>query len=320
MKHLENFTIIIPCINFKDVKKSLINIRKLYKTVKIIVCLNQKMKPTKDRNLYFINTKAKGIGEKRNLAVKKAKTKYLAFIDSDAYPSKGWLESNQKLIENKKIGIIAGPHIDPIKQTLEESIIGQVKKSFIITMNPSLQKKNQEKKRFVSFMPSCNWIMKKKNFLKFGCMNPNMRRNEDWDFVYNKMAKNDYKILYNPKSKIYHENYNIIHFIKKRFLYGFYMMPILKKININNLYFLIPLIFSIFLISFPLVHFSEMYKQLYISTILVYFLIVLFESFRVSKNIFLSPLVFLIMIFGNIAPGFGILIGIFNINIKELEV
>ena len=31
-----------------------------------------------------------------------AKTKYLAFIDSDAYQSKGWLESNLKLIENKK--------------------------------------------------------------------------------------------------------------------------------------------------------------------------------------------------------------------------
>ena len=148
MKHLENFTIIIPCIRFNDVKKSLINIRKVYKTVKIIVCLNEKINKTKDKNLYFIQTTAKGIGKKRNLAVKKAKTKYLAFIDSDAYPSNGWLESNVKLINNKQIGIIAGPHTDPNKQTFEEKIIGQIKKSFIITMNPHLQKKNIIKKKF----------------------------------------------------------------------------------------------------------------------------------------------------------------------------
>ena len=73
MKHLENFTIIIPCIRFNDVKKSLINIRKVYKTVKIIVCLNEKINKTKDKNLYFIQTTAKGIGKKRNLAVRKQK-------------------------------------------------------------------------------------------------------------------------------------------------------------------------------------------------------------------------------------------------------
>ena len=208
MNSLENFTVIIPCINFKDVKKSLINIRKIYKTVKIIVCLNQKVNKTKDKNLNFIYTNLKGIGAKRNLAVKNAKTKYLAFIDSDAYPATEWLECNLKLLKNKKIGIIAGPHIDPIKQNFGEKIIGQVKKSFIITMNPGLQKKSDKKNKFVSFMPSCNWIMSKKNFLDFGCMDANMRRNEDWDFVYNRMAKTDFKILYNPKSTIYHENYN----------------------------------------------------------------------------------------------------------------
>ena len=44
MKVLKNFTIIIPCINFKDVEKSIVNIRKIYAHVKIIVCLNEKIK------------------------------------------------------------------------------------------------------------------------------------------------------------------------------------------------------------------------------------------------------------------------------------
>ena len=128
MKVLNNFTIIIPCINFKDVEKSINNIRKIYNKVKIIVCLNQNSKRKKDKNLKLIVTNLKSIGAKRNLAVKSAKTKYLAFIDSDAYPAEKWLENNLIYLKKKNIGIIAGPHIDPKIQNLSESLVGQVKK------------------------------------------------------------------------------------------------------------------------------------------------------------------------------------------------
>ena len=60
----------------------------------------------------------------------------------------------------------------------------------------SIQKKKSSKPKIVSFMPSCNWIMKKKNFLKFGYMDGNMLRNEDWDFVFNRMKKKKFKLLF----------------------------------------------------------------------------------------------------------------------------
>ena len=53
----------------------------------------------KDKNLKFLFTRANGIGTKRNIAVEHSKTKYLAFLDSDAYPKKGWIESAFKLIK-----------------------------------------------------------------------------------------------------------------------------------------------------------------------------------------------------------------------------
>lgn len=314
MKDLNNFTIIIPCINFKDVKKSIINIRKIYKKTKIIVCLNQKTKNKKDKNLKLVYTNLKGIGAKRNLAVKITKTKYIAFIDSDAYPSEGWLQNSLKYLNKKKIGIIAGPHLDPKIQNFSENIVGQVKKSLIITMNPSLQKKNHLEVKLVSFMPSCNWIMSKKNFIKFGWLDSVMTRNEDWDFVYNRMAKKKYKILYNPKSMVYHENATIFHFIKKRFLYGFYMWPILKQINYKNFYFLIPFLFAVFLLSFPLTIYLEAYKNLYYLVLTIYLSVVIVETFRISKNIILTPLIFFILILANISPGFGILSGLLNFN------
>ena len=316
MKDLSNFTIIIPCITFKDVKKSITNIRKVYNKTKIIVCLNKKVKNknNKDKNLKLIYTHLKGIGAKRNLAVKSAKTKYLAFIDSDAYPSNGWLENSLKYLNKREIGIIAGPHMDPKIQNFSEDIVGQVKKSLIITMNPSLQKTNNLKPKIVSFMPSCNWIMSKKNFIKFGYMDSKMLRNEDWDFVYNRMNRKKNKLLYNPKSMIYHENANIFHFIKKRFLYGYFMWPILRQINFKNFYFYLIFLFVLFLLSFPLNLYFEDYKNFYLFILALYTSTVIIETIRVSKNFFNTPLIFFILILANISPGFGILAGLLNFN------
>ena len=145
--NIKDFTIIIPCVSFKDVKYCLENIRKHYNKIKIIVSLNKiPRKKIKDKNLKVIVSKYIGIGKKRNVAVNKCKTKYLAFIDSDAYPAKGWIESSFKYLKRKNIGIIAGPHIDPPDQNYYQMIIGLVKKSFLITMMPNFQKNNTNKK------------------------------------------------------------------------------------------------------------------------------------------------------------------------------
>ena len=120
----KDFTIIIPCILFSDVENCIAEIRKIYKKIKIIVCLNDSNFSTKkDKNLKFIITKSRAIGKKRNIATKYCKTKYIAFLDSDAYPKKGWIESTFNLLKNKNIGIIGGPHIDPINQNDEEGIL-----------------------------------------------------------------------------------------------------------------------------------------------------------------------------------------------------
>ena len=145
---INDFTIIIPCISFKDVKNCIKNIRKNYKKIKIIVSLNKlKNKKNKDKNLKIIVSKYIGIGKKRNIAVDASKTKYLAFIDSDAYPEKNWIESTFKLLKKKNVGVIAGPHIDPPNQNYFQMIVGLIKKSFLITMMPNLQKNKNKKKK-----------------------------------------------------------------------------------------------------------------------------------------------------------------------------
>jgi len=309
----KEFTIIIPCVLFNDVKECIKKIRKVYKKIKIIVCLNEKkFTVKKDKNLKFIFTKSKGIGKKRNIAVQNCKTKYLAFIDSDAYPKKGWIESSYKLIKNKSIGIIGGPHIDPLDQSSEEKLIGKIKLSHVITMNANLQKKTSLKGCFVSFLPSCNWILTKKLFKELKQMDNKMLRNEDWDFVYNKMMKKNYKVFYSPKTVVYHENKTFSDFVLKRFRYGFYMWPILLKFNIFNFYFLIPLFFSIFLISLPFAFFSNIYLYLYCSVLLVYFLTIIIESLRLCDDLLEFFKILFVIIPANLLPGFGMLFGFFK--------
>jgi len=310
---IKDFTIIIPCISFKDVRDCIRNIRKNYKKIKIIVSLNKfKNKKNKDKNLKIIVSKYIGIGKKRNIAVNACKTKYLAFIDSDAYPEKNWIESSFKYLKRKNVGVVSGPHIDPPNQSYFQMIVGLVKKSFLITMTPSFQKSNVKKKaQSVNFMPSANWILPKKIFNSLKQMDENMLRNEDWDFIY-KMRKTKYKLLFSSDVLIYHDNNTIFHFIKKRFIYGFYMWPILTKLNFHNYYFFLPLIFVIFLISFPLSFFLKYYFLFYFLTLFVYLVTVLWESVRISKNLITFFFILPILIIGNISPGFGILFGLYN--------
>ena len=64
----KNFTIVIPCIYYEDVKDSLKKIRNIYSSIKIIVCLNNKIKfQNKDRNTLFIYSDSRSIGKKEIL-------------------------------------------------------------------------------------------------------------------------------------------------------------------------------------------------------------------------------------------------------------
>ena len=48
-------------------------------------------------------TKSNSIAEKRNLSVDKCKSKYIIFLDSDAYPNKNWIESTFIFLKKRKL-------------------------------------------------------------------------------------------------------------------------------------------------------------------------------------------------------------------------
>ena len=148
-------------------------------------------------------------------------------------------------------------------------------------------------------------------------MDNKMLRNEDFDFVH-KMKKKKLKTLYLPDCVVYHDNNTIKHFVKKRFMYGYYMWPVLTKLNYQNFYFYLPLCFALFVLSAPFAIYHEFFYGFYVAISTIYFILILCETLRITKKInnFLKS--FLVLFLGNISPGFGMFFGFFNYLFKKI--
>lgn len=102
----------------------------------------------------YLFCKKKGAGAARNLGVKNAKGKTIAFLDSDRFPEKNWLEEAGKFFKKNKGNIAAG------KIKLEQNTL--VKKT--------LMEIKMDQKLFAEtgFGLTCNMFIKKKTFQKLG--------------------------------------------------------------------------------------------------------------------------------------------------------
>ena len=91
------------------------------------------------------------------------------------------------------------------------------------------------------------------------------------------------------------------------------MWPILLKFNLSNWYFLIPLFFSIFLISCPLAFVDVNYLWFYFFVLSIYFFTIVIEVVRLSSNFSEGIKILLVIIQANLLPGFGMLLGFFKL-------
>ena len=178
-------------------------------------------------------------------------------------------------------------------------------------MKPGFQRGYIKKPQFVKFLPSVNWILKKEVYFKNNLMNSKMIRNEDWDFVH-RLKKLNQKVFYSPNCVVFHKNGSILHFIKKRFKYGFFMWNVMNKINSENFYFFIPFLFCLFLISFPLIFIFNFYLIIYSSVLISFIVVVFFETLRISYKYKYLVRIFILLILCTLSPGFGIMLSIFN--------
>jgi len=185
-------SVIIPCKSRSDLCPELLPALK-----------SQTLKP-KETLIITDKTCPGDPATKRDYAAAKAKGSILAFIDSDAYPSKNWLRNAAiHLTGSDPVTAVCGPGLTPPTNTKEQKISGLVWSSFL-GAGPYYYRNRKAKKRFVDDYPTFNLVVKKKDFKAIGGFNTKFWPGEDTKLCLDLTHKLGKKILYHPDITVFH--------------------------------------------------------------------------------------------------------------------
>lgn len=190
---------------------------------------------------------------KRDLGASKAKGKYLAFIDDDAYPYMDWLKEAEVLLRNDSVTAVCGPGVTPQSDDIFQKTggwVNQVK----VGQGPYTYRFKPETQRFVDDYPSMNFIIKVEDFKKIGGFDTNYWPGEDTKLCLDIIQKLHKKIVYDPKILVYHHRRRIFRdHLKQIGRYGLhrgFFAKRLPKTSLRISYF-IPSLLLIGCIIFP---------------------------------------------------------------------
>lgn len=324
-----NYSIIIPVRNFNSYLEKCINtILKISKKIEIIIVYDEEEFETKFSSKYkhhsnniikILKSEKSTISSKRNQAAKITSKKYLAFIDSDAYPSIDWIiKANTILENNKEIYCVGGPNISPNNQIYSKTAVGYAQKSFLVSGKWNYHKKTQISK-FVKHIPSCNMIVRSDIYAKFNGMNENIYTGEDLDFC-TKINDNSKRIYFDCKVIVYHFDRSIKNFIFQKLFRGSAVAENYKKQNIlSNMYLFMPSLFLFYnIIGFLniILNINQDLNYFFILSLNFYIIVCVIEALRYS-NIKCFTLVTILIIISNFLVGIGTLLKLLNLGINK---
>ena len=304
----KKFNVIIPSLTLSS---ELINCllkfnNQKYKNFFVTIVLDYSSKKKIPKLNYKLNILIVGkrtMSYKRNYAVKKFKSDLIAFIDSDAYANKEWLLIGQNILSKKDNEIIGGPSIPFPNQSFNEMMCHYAKRSYFVTGYLNFRK-YKAKSRYCDWLESCNLMMNRKLFLKFGGMDENIYVGEDKEFIERFKKQNpSIKVFYNPKLFIYHKERNLIKFLIQRMVFGADLYNITNfNYKINSFQPLLPLItFIIFISIFFLIESYLLKLKLLVFFVLTIQFLILTNIIKYLKNLRKIFTVLLIVNFANIA-------------------
>ena len=298
-------TIIIPAlINSPILNKTLEHCLNLKTHPNIIVITDDKQNHIykhKENILYMVVEPGMTMSKKRNLAVEKCNSKYIAFFDSDSFPAtEDWIiNAIECLKKDEKIYAIGGPDTSPADQEKSQKNVGLLKKSFLISGFRN-HRKNILNEMYVPELSSCNLFMERSKYIELKGMDENLYTGEDTD-LYNRIIAAGYKLYYSPKVHAYHYDRFFRSFLIERYdrgmqstfaIKGYFKRIFLKnKISHGNSYttktfrfeFLINPMLIIYLIGLFILSFFIEDFFFYTIPLILYFLILTVESLRISN-------------------------------------
>lgn len=167
------------------------------------------------KNLKYFYQPHRGLSEARNLGVKSARGKIVAFIDDDCVADKNWVSLIVKTYRRSspKVGGIGG---QVFVGTYKKNIIARAGQA-MLNYSVSRHKKGNE----VLFLLGSNFSFRKEVLNKIGYFDRDFRTaGDDTEFAW-RLVKAGYKLIYEPKIKVEHFQRNtLISFWKQNIEYG----------------------------------------------------------------------------------------------------
>ena len=222
----EQTTIVIPSREYDFlVVECIKKIRELYKSIQIILVLDEINETAKQNieNVLVVKSENKNMSAKRNLGVSFAKTEYIAFLDSDAYPNRNWLESGITFLNNNKdYSAITGTQYNPPTDNFVQNCLRLVRYSPLFTHKEwfiIIDKNAQEQD--CNVLITSNVIMRKNDYEKINGMNENIYLAEDNEFS-ERLVKSGYKIRFIPNASVFHREATMYPFLRKIYCMSYY--------------------------------------------------------------------------------------------------
>lgn len=268
--------------------------------------------PIKSKKIRIIPTGKLSIPRKRNIALNSLseETKFVAFIDSDAFPDRLWIKNSMKYF-NRKITAVGGPNLTPPNEEFSRKISGNVIKQKI-AFGPGAMRHNISPTQRVKELPTCNLIVRRE-FFKKNMFDESLATGED--------AKLCSEIIFNGGGIIYAKDVIVFHHRRKIFLplikqfynYGFFKSKLFFQKKLFSAYYAVPSLFLVYLIlGIVLSVFYRKISHLFLLSLFIYFIIIFVSSIKNStkfSEIFpTTASVFLV----HVAYGWGFILGFFN--------
>jgi len=230
----------------------------------------------------------------RNVGIKHAKGKFIAFIDGDAYAHKDWLSSIKKVFERVDTHGVGGPDLLPEDASFKSRAIGLVMTSPLARggrFNPSTQHAMMEEEKFVDHIPTCNLCLKREIFDEVGLFDESFVKGQDLELSY-RIRKAGYKLFYSPSVRVVHyRKQDFRSFARQIYKWAKAKVAIVKKHGLHGItshIYLWPvygLIALLLILSVSLLfNLIQLFSLLLFLGLVSYLFVILSESTRIAKE------------------------------------
>jgi cellulose synthase/poly-beta-1,6-N-acetylglucosamine synthase-like glycosyltransferase len=306
----DSVSIVVPCRGVNElVKKCVTACQTCCPGAEIIVvCEEQDGTDWLDRaGVISIVSAVCSIGAMRNIGARYSSRAYLAFIDSDAFPSEGWtVNAVRRLEKDAHVWAVGGPNISPPSQSRSERYVGLAQLSVLVSGSYAYRKRVASE-RCCDGLPSCNLVVRRQQYLEMGGMNEQLYTGEDMEFC-SRVRRRDKAILYAPEVMVHHKNRRLTSFVLQRITYGASALEVIRETrSVKTMYLLLPAMLMCFFGSGIITLFVLTWRPIYLAVCASYLACVIVETVRHSQRPWDVPGTGLAILVGNLAPGLGTL-------------